>query len=233
MIARIMASVLALFMIVGSVAAQDVPVPAPVSAGASVPGLELPPNQTVNFDEGFVNIQAKCKGDVKWLVVSQVKVKYITVPQTSSIILSVPPQGGVITVFAVGLVDGKLTDFASTNVTVVQNGPSPGPAPGPVDPSQKLHLTFLIDMNNPSPELAKLLNSETLRKGINQKGHWFRLYDIKSPIVAQKNLAGEVAKVGGNNVLIVQSDNGRVLVARAIPNSEAEIFAIIQQITGK
>ena len=215
--------------------------PVPAADGTAVVGLELPPDQNVAFDEGFVTVQAKCKGEVKWLVISTNKVKYVTVAQTNSIIISVPPQGGVINVFAVGNVDGKMTEFARTNINI---GNAPGPNPGPVNPPNpnpnppapvvtKLHLTFLVDMNNTTPEMAKLLNSESLRKGINQKGHWFRLYDIKSDIVAQKKLDGVVQRVGGNNVLIVQGDDGRVLSATTIPATEQEVLAIIQKITGK
>lgn len=238
---RIFAPILAVLLLATSVFAQsdgpatpkqDVP---PVSA-AVVPGLELPADQNVSYDEGFVNIQAKCKGDVKWLVVAAVKVKYITVPQTNSIIISVPPQGGVISVFGVGLVDGKMTEFARTNINVSGGTPTPGPGPNPNPsptpnpiPSGKLHVTILIDMNNPTPALAKLVNSESLRKGINQRGHWFRLYDIKSPIVAQKKLDNVVQTVGGNAVMIVQTNDGRIIDARALPSSESEILSLISQ----
>jgi hypothetical protein len=250
-----MASILAIGIFVSSAFSQSPVPPIPpqaqekpiASAGSSVPGLELPSDQTVNYDEGFVTLQAKTKGEVKWLVVSGVKVKYVTVTQTNSIIVSIPPTGGVIGVFAVAVVDGKITEFARTNITVVGNtppGPGPGPippnppgpnppTPNPVDPLQKLHITFLVDMNNVQPEMAKLLNSETLIKGINQRGHWFRRYDIKAPVVAQKKLDQVVQRIGGNAILIIQSDDGRVLNALAIPKTEQEIFSLIQQITGR
>lgn len=211
-------------------------------AATNVPGLELPPDQSIGFDEGFISIQAKSKGEVKWLITSGVKVKYFIIPQANTVIVSVPPTGGVINVFAVALVDGKLTDFARTTITVGNPSPGPNPGPGPnpnPNPNpgpvvnQKLHLTFLVDMSNVTPDMAKLLNSETMRKGINQRGHWFRLYDLKDPIVVQKKLDQVVQRVGGSAVLVIQSDDGRVLNAVAVPRTEQEVFALIQQITGR
>lgn len=243
MLIRILTIILALALLVTPVFAQEGPVPpkaSPTAAAAtasSVPGLDIPPDQTVNYDEGFVNLQAKCKGPVKWLVVSGIKVKYITVAQTNSIIISVPPQAGAINVFAIGLVDGNMTDYARSVITI--NGPVPGPAPGPNPgpnpgpapiPSGKLHVTLLVDMNNVTPELAKLVNSETLRKAITGSGNWFRLYDLKSPIVATKKLDVVAQKVGGSSVMIIQSDDGRVLDARPIPTNENDIIHLV---TGK
>lgn len=217
---KIFALVLSLTLIFGSFAQE-------VAKPNVVVGLELPSDLAVNYDEGFVNVQAKCKGEVKWLVVAGTKVKYVTVPQTNSIIISVPPQGGTISVFAVGLVDGKLTDFARTNINI-SDGKAPTPAPS-VSPIQA-HVTFLIDMNNPTPELAKLLNAQSLRNGLNQRGHWFRMYDIKSPIVTERKLD----KVVGNNkhVMVIQSQDGSVLDARPIPATESEIFNVVNQFTG-
>ena len=242
-----MASILAMGILVGTALSQSPVPPVPpqtqeiISSGSSVPGLELPSDQTVNFDEGFVTLQAKTKGEVKWLVVSGVKVKYVTVPQTNSIIVSIPPTGGIIGIFAVAVVDGKLTEFARTNITIgnpptpnppVPNPPTPNP-PNPVDPLQKLHLTFLVEKNNVQPDMAKLLNSESLIKGINQRGHWFRMYDLNSPVIVQKKLDQVVQRVGGNAILIIQSDDGKVLNALPIPKTEQEIFSLIQKITGK
>lgn len=209
-------------------------------------GIELPPDQTVPNDEGFVSIQAKCNGRVKWLVVSNTgnkPVKYITNEAANSIIISVPPQGGVISVFAVGLVDGKLTEFVRTNVNV-QPGPGPGPinppdppVNPPVNPPQpppqgSLHFTFLVDFNNSTPDLARVLNSENVRKAITAKGGVPRLYDLKAPVVAEKKLDQIVQKVGGSAVLVVQDSAGRVVLAQAIPATEQEAVALVNKAFG-
>jgi hypothetical protein len=79
--------------------------------------IELPAEIVVNGDEGFVTVEAKCKGKVKWMVVSTDKVRYIENEINNSMIVAVPRTGKV-TIFAVGLVDGQLTDFAATRIVV-------------------------------------------------------------------------------------------------------------------
>lgn len=247
------ASLLVIFLTVPPSFSQEPspqPTPAPVTLTPNkTAGLELPPDQNVEFDEGFIPIQAQCKGDVKWLVVSQVKVKYITTPG-NSLIVSVPPQGGVISVFAVGLVDGKITEFVRTNITVKGIGPTPpnpppnppilppnppNPPPNPPNPAPQagpLHITFVVDLNNTTPELAQVLNSQSIQQAVKGKGNFLRLYDMKSPIVAQRKLDTFVTKVGGSAVMIVQNNAGQVLQAIAIPRTEPEVLAIINQFTG-
>jgi hypothetical protein len=230
MMKRLCISLLLIFAMFIPASAQEsvskAKAPPGIEASASkVEGLELPPDQNVNSDEGFVNIQAKCKGEVKWLVVSATKVKYVTLPQ-NTIIVSIPAQSGVtITVFAVGAVEGKLTDFARTIITVAGANPVP-PVPNPPI-GGPLHITFLVDLNNVTPDLANILNSQTLRQAITTKGNFFRLYDIKSPVVTQKKLDGIVQKVGGSSVMVIQRNDGFVVGAQVIPKTEAEVIRII------
>lgn len=202
----------------------------PLTTLSKVDGLELPDDMSVAFDEGFINLTAKCNGQVKWLVVSVVKVKYQTIPQNNSIIISVPPAGGLVTVFAIGVVDGKMTEFARTNITITAPLASVPEPPGPkgIAPSidGPLHVTFLIDMNNATPAMAQLLNSPTLRQAVTSKG-FFRIYDIKDKVVAEKKLTDLVTKVGGSSVMIIQRNDGTVILAVAIPNTEAAIVAAI------
>jgi len=100
----------------------------PTSGPNITSGLQLPVNQTVDIGEGFIEIKADCEGEVKWLVVSNVKVKYLAFSKL--IIVAIPSKSGqVISVFAVGMVDGNLTDFVRTNITVRGNTPSPSPSP--------------------------------------------------------------------------------------------------------
>lgn len=82
-----------------------------------VENLTLPADFEVKPGEGFTVIKADCKGTVKWLVISPFIVKYIAIDANNTLILGIPPSGSV-NVFAVGLCDGKLTDFAKTVVTV-------------------------------------------------------------------------------------------------------------------
>ena len=196
-------------------------------------GLELPADQVVGNDEGFINIKAKCTGSVRWLVICQIKVKYITNDADNSIIISIPPQGGTISIFAIGLVDGKQTEFVRTNIQIgAAPGPNPNPGPQPGNVAAPLHVTFLVDLNNSTPEIAQLMNSQTLRKFITDKGAYFRFYDFKSPIVTQKKLDQVIASIGGNSAMIVQGNDGKIIAAMPIPKSEQEITGIINKIVG-
>lgn len=107
----------ALQLSVLSVVAAENPAPTPQNLPSKVENLTLPANFEVKPDEGFTVIKAECKGSVKWLVISQKPVKYISIDTANTLILGIPSTGSI-NVFAVGLCDGKQTDFAQTVVTV-------------------------------------------------------------------------------------------------------------------
>lgn len=236
MISKLIISTLFSLCLVMPTFAQP-PEPA-LGASNKVEGLELPPDQTVNFDEGFVNVAAKSEGPVKWLVIGNSKVKYVTFDATKSIIISIPPQGGQITVFAISIINNKFTDFARHNITINGNSPTPGPGPEPnptPTPSPTggpFHITFVVDLNNTTPEIAKLLNSETFRIWVQGTGHFFRVYDFNNPIVKQKKLDTVVSKVGSAAVCVIQNNTGSVVQAFAMPKTEAEVKSAITQILG-
>lgn len=194
-------------------------------------GIELPADQNVKFDEGFVTLQAVCKGDVKWLVISATKIKYFTLPTGNTIIISVPPQGGLITVFAVGLVDGKLTDFARTSITV-NGGSNPVTPPGPNPPVAQAHVTFVVDLNNTNPALGQILNSQKVREAITTRGAYYRLYDVNSSVLKEKGLDKVVAEKGGPPMIIVQAANGNLVSVIKIPGTEAEILQYLAKVLG-
>lgn len=238
MIKRIAACFIVMLFMGATVSAQEPPrdppaISAPVASANKVDGIELPADQVVAPDEGFVNIAAKCKGTVKWLVISNVKVKYVSNDSTNSIIVSVPTTAGtLVTIFAVGLVDGKMTEFARTAIQVGGVNPNPNPNPNPPLPvAGKFHLTFVVDMDNASPELAALLNSAALRKAVTDKGGFMRIYDKRNPVVAQKKLDGLVQKTGGGPTIILQSADGTVLNSTelAVPRTDTEVIAILNK----
>lgn len=217
---------------------ESAPPSAPIAdvfaSAAKVDGLELPPDQTVSNDEGFITIQAKTKGTVKWLVVSAVKVRYVSVPE-NSLIVSVPANGGVITVFAVAVVDGKLTEFARTSITVNGTAP-PGPKTAPAPITQPgpgaLHVTLLVDVNSMTADVAAILNSKQLQSSVTAKGNFFRFYDMKNPIVAQRKLDVLVQKIGSPFVIIVQRSNGVVVLQQAMPRTEQEVSVLLKKVGG-
>ncbi len=253
---RRIAAVLVALLLIGSAASaqlpstvtsKEIPASAPIASANKVDGLELPPDQIVAPDEGFINITAKCKGSVKWLVISTVKVKFVTNDATNSIIVSVPTASGtLVNVFAIGMVDGKPTEFVKTSIQVAgtstqaqdptQTIPTvPAQPIFPTNPAvataAKFHLTFIVDMNNAAPELATLLNSDVLRKAVSDKGGFLRIYDKTSPIIAQKKLDGLVQRVNGGPTMIMQSAGGNVLNADQlfIPKTDREVISLINK----
>lgn len=249
MMKTLAATILSLLLMGASVSAQELGTPPPATPVASpdlaqalnatvnkVEGIELPPDQIVPSDEGFVSIEAKCSGKIKWLVISTVKVKFVPNDTINSIIVSVPATpGAVVTVFAVGAVDGKLTEFVRTVIQVggrpipVPVDPTPGPGPTPPTVKGNFHLTFVVDLNNASPELAAVLNSATLRKLVTDKQGYLRVYDKTSAVIAQKKLDIYVQKAGGGPTMILQAGDGTVVAVQAIPKSEREVIEIINQ----
>ena len=220
-----------------------VPIPVPVinKSANKVEGLELPPDLEVVSDEGFVSVSAVCKGSVKWLVICQNKIKYIVNDNNNSIVVSVP-QNGTISIFAVGLVEAKLKDFAKTIVTVKgllpnptpNPSPTPNPTPSPTPsptpkPSTSLHVTFVLDFNESTPEIASVVNSQSVRKIIIDNKSFIRVYDVTNSIVGEKKLDQVLKQVGGDNMMLVQDSEGKVLYASPIPKSESETLIALKK----
>lgn len=201
--------------------------------------LELPPDQEVSASEGFVSLEAKLKkpGDVRFLVVGSEKVKYTAFGTT--LIVSVPPTPGAqISVFAVALVDGKLTDFVTSTITVrgppQPQPPGPNPPPGPTPPQVfgKLHVTVVEDAQARTPETAALLGSQSLRQALTQAGHSFHLLDARDPRVAQLKLNQAFTQTPA---LIFQTQDGRVVPqgkAFPLPRNEQDFLALVKQVSG-
>ena len=210
------------------------PIPVPSNKLNKVEGLELPVDSEVAPDEGFVSVSALCKGSVKWLVICQNKIKYIINDNNNSIIVSVP-QNGSITIFAVGLVENKMTDFAKTVVTIKGTNPNP-PNPN-VDPNVKptpkpsssLHVTFVLDFNDSTPEIASVINSQAVRKTITDGKSYIRVYDVTNSVVGEKKLDQVLKQVGGDNMMLIQDSEGKVLFASPIPKSENEALTTLKK----
>ena len=245
MMKKLAAGLITLLLMSANFTAQEVktvPIlltaPTLLTAANKVDGIELPADQIVTPDEGFVAITAKCKGSIKWLVISNVKVKFVTIDATNSIIVSVPiTSGDLVTLFAIGLVDGKNTEFAKTTIQV-SGDPTPTPAPTPIPPpptpptptpiSGKFHLTMIVDMNAATPDLAALLNNVSLRKTIADRGGFLRIYDKSSPIIVQKKLE---KLIQNGSTIILQSADGTVLneTALSLPKTDIEVMALINR----
>ena len=215
---------------------KDAPVIPTNNKSNKVEGLEIPADMEIAADEGFVALQAITKGTVKWLVISQSKVKFLTNDTANTIIISVP-QNGQINVFAVALVENKLTDFAKTTLIVKGTNvdpkpdpkPNPDPKPDPKPTGLPLHITFVFDVNENTPEIAAVLNSQDLRKVVSENKSFLRVYDVNSDVIKNKKLDTLLPKVGGNNIMVVQEADGTLLYASPIPKNDKDAIDIVKK----
>jgi len=113
----------------------------PDTLANKVDGLELPKPMVVKPSEGFVVVEAKCKGTVKWLLVSESKVKYLENNNNNSVTVAVP-QSGEVAVFAIGLVDSKLTDFAVTTISAEKPVAKPKTPPKKKEPDLEYRIKW-------------------------------------------------------------------------------------------
>lgn len=206
-----------------------------------VAGLELPAPQEVAPDEGFVILVAECKGQVDWLVLStSVRIKYKVSDADKSITVAVPSNGGEVVIFCVGVVDGKLTPFARTSITVRgPPGPAPQPGPGVLPAGTKLYLTIVESSNHGdrTPEIAAVVTSAALRQKLEAQGHKVRNYTADDPVLKAKGLEPSLKRIGKLPALIAiaSSDGktGKVVLEAPLPLSETEFLNTINRLFSK
>jgi hypothetical protein len=226
-------------------------------AANKVPGLSLPPNFPVAYDEGFITIKADCKGTVDWIVLTTAKkVKYKTYEK--EIDISVPPTDCIVTVFCYGYVDGKLTRAARCDIKVVapqpkpkpepepqpQPQPTPTPEPTPVPPNPSpippnagnLIVTVVEDPLKRDPTYSTVTKWFSTASKLQAAGHRPFLKSIRDPVIKKwldtaaakdKNFADALNRAG-LPMLIIQNINGKPLAVGPCPRTEEELFSILQ-----
>jgi hypothetical protein len=190
-----------LLLVVAMARADDASQASKAAAQNEVTGLKLPAPQTVNYDEGFVSLSADCKGTVKWLVLStSAKVKFKVNPSTpNDIDIAVPPYESTITVFCVGVIEGKMTEFARTDVTIkgpAPPGPGPAPNPTPSDVKGPFHLSVIEDPAKRTNEIKAVIESADMRDKLKAKQVTVRIYTATDPVLAQKKFDAVLQKYG-------------------------------------
>ncbi len=216
--------------------AQDVP----NVTNNKVDGLELPADLTVDYNDGYINVEAKTTGDqVDWIVLSDIKIKYEK-KNDKALTIGLPKIETSIIVYAIS---NPATKLAHVKMVITIKGPAPPSVTTPpvttppvttpsAQPINKLHVTFIIDTSKVTEEQAQILNSPTLRKSLLDNGHVLRILDFKSPQLAAKKLDGFVKNEGGPPVLIIQTVDGVVKYSKTTPKAEAEILLQINSIAG-
>jgi hypothetical protein len=238
---RLWAVALVLLLAAYTALAEDGFVPPPQASSPKVEGLELSPaDPKVASDEGFLTITATTKGKVQFLVLGTSKVKAAVSGNT--VVVSIPPAGGQIAVFAVAVIDGQMTEFARTMITVGTPDPAPEPKPDPKpDPTPvpkvngRLHVTLVSDPQKPTADVQRLVGSKTLRDALAKSGHIWRDLDVSDPQLKTKRLDGFVRDQGAP-CLLLQTDDGKLWPegkAIPVPTSEQALLDLVKQLTGK
>lgn len=221
--------------------------PATAESTHQVPGLELPVDQIVAADEGFVVIEARSKGPVQFLVIgSAAKVKFVQSGNT--IVVSVPPPGGNVAVYAVAMidVDGKsaLTEFARTVITTKGSLPPVPPTPPtppvpPVPPdvkpiAGKLSVAIIEDPTTRTPELAALINSASVRQLLASGQHTIRVFDVKDQSLNTNGLNQVMQRLGVTAPVVIVADAGGVIRHhQKLPIPEADLLATLRKLMGQ
>lgn len=226
-----------------SVLAQDPPVPAAAGPWA-VPGLTITASQTVDPDEGFVQIKATCAGPVEWLVLSTfAKAKYKVSDADKEVIVAITPAEGIVSVFCVGIVNNKLTEFARTDITVrkpANQDPPPNVGGGVLAAGTKLYVVIVQDpdFSKRSPDENILAASANLAKSLQQAGHTLKIYSSDDPkYTANKGLVAAAAKVGKVPALVIAKQNAdntaSTVLQQALPKTDADVLNLVNSLFAK
>ena len=197
-----------------------------------VAGLKLPAPKTVEYDAQFITVTAETKGAVKWLVLStSQKLKYkVHKEDGNEVDVGIPPEESVITIFAIALVDGKMTDYARTDITV-KGPPGPGPAPNPPASVVKLplHVTIVEDPTKRTPEIRDIIDSAPLRAQLESQKCITRVYSKNDPKLVEKGIDKLVATMT-MPVLIIQDSDGRLLFSDRLPLTQSGVLNVVAKV---
>jgi hypothetical protein len=149
------------------------------------------------------------------------------------------------------LVQGKLTPFAQTILTVEgarpppgpsppgpNPGPTPPPGPGPFPPAPpsppaqgKLFLSIILNFEQATPQQASVVNNQQLRQALAGQNVVLGIFPHTSPVLqppSQQNPQGRnllpFAQPQGLPAVVVQDERGKVLFPKppADPRLPAE-----------
>jgi hypothetical protein len=208
----------------------------PSANSHQVEGLKLPEDRTVEPSEGFVRIVPETKGEtIEWVVLGSQPVKYTEIGKV--LILATPP-GAVIHVYAITLVDGKLTKHARTVITVkgasepVKPGPDPNPAPPLPAVTGPLFVLLIEDplARAKYPYLTGIINNPALSNSIEKAGHKWRTLDNKDPIIQTNKLKPHIDSVGGVPCLLIMDKSGVIHHKSQSPRTPEELVKIVNRV---
>jgi hypothetical protein len=212
--------------------------------GAAPPSLVLP-KEVVAHPGRLASIEIRWQGDdIRWEVLSsELDVFREFNPDAQTIrlrIIAYSPGKHKIVAVAVG--DGKLTPIEICTVEVkgkVDPQPPaptpepPGPTPDPSPPqADKVWLVVIEERNERTPDTAQVLTDAVFWKGLEKRGHRWRIFDKDQPVVKELGY-DKLAEKSGLPALIMTSATGAVLNIRKLPSSAEGINAALKEVSPK
>lgn len=183
-----------------------------------VADLELPANMVVEASKKTITIDGKCQGIIKWLVTSDIQTKYTVNENKNSVVISLP-ENGSINVVAIGIVNGKATEFAITNIKVKGEDKKL-----PLVEKKQPSIFVFTDIKNISQEKLNLFDTLYQNKNIN-----FVLNDLSSPLLLQTKYNDIYQSLNQKSLLLVEDGTGKITYAQPLPQDIQSILEILKQ----
>lgn len=212
-----------------------------VPQSSKVTGLELPADQEVSGKQRVVFVPAKAAGKVKWVVLnanSDTPVQSMELSSSKTLLVFPADQDDLIIVMAYTVVDGEPSETARTLITVKGSGDKPGPGPGPNPPAPPappaagpLHVTFIVDFEKQTPDIAAAINDRDLRQYLSSGKHQVHVVGVKSKSVVEDGLSGPLGQAGGPPAVVLQDAQGVVLAASKFKTS-ADVRQLVDKVVG-
>ena len=183
-----------------------------------VDGLELPIPQEVLLNSKNLIIQAKSEGQIKWLVISNKPVKYEEDVTKKQILFKSIDNIENINVFAIANINGKLSDFANTKITVKSSKETPS--------SKKLNITLFVNYKTLTPQQNEIINIPYTDTSGTYSDIQFKVLDIS-------NLSDEKAKMYPNGLMVAKDKNKMDVYFGNLPQDVKIFKTILESILAK
>lgn len=183
-----------------------------------VKDLELPADVEVDAAKKTFTVEGKCQGLIKWLVTSEVKTKYTINEVKNSININLPPSGPV-HVVAIGIIEGKPTEFATMKINVKAEEKKL-----PLAEKQPPTLYIFTDLKTISDKRLAVFDSIYQNNKIK-----FVCGDLSSPILTQPKFKELYQQTNDFSLLVVEDENGKILFWQTLPKNDQDILEIVKR----
>lgn len=184
--------------------------------------IELPADQEISSKQRSVKISAKTEGaEVQWIVFGTAPGLQVQWDDIGNKSIRVYPNDVddeiLIIAYTTAGMPPKATPPVATMILVIgKDGKSKKEPQEPVEPKRSgkiaAHVTYVVDNQKHSPEIAGIINDGALRKFIYDAG--IKLHpsvDVRSETVVKAKLGAVINQTGGPPCVIVQDAQGNVI----------------------